>query len=177
MRTMALLKRAHRIIVPMLVILAGAAVASAQTAKSNNATLDATRDTNLRAYVELLRSDLRTQKTAIIAEVMALGEDEDAKFWPIYREYETQLAKLNDERIKGIKEYADNFDSVTDDLADRLIQAALSLEGRRNALKLDVYNKLKTALSAKTAARFVQVENQILLLLDLQIASSLPIVQ
>jgi hypothetical protein len=174
---MASLKQAHRIIIALLAILAGAAVASAQTAKSNNATLDDTRDTNLRAYIELLRSDLRTQKVAITAMVMTLSEDEDGKFWPIYREYETQLAKLNDERINGIKEYADNFDKVTDELADRLIRAALNLEDRRNALKLDVYNKLKTALSAKTAARFIQVENQILLLLDLQIASSLPIVE
>jgi len=173
---MGSLKHALKIITVLLAVLAGAAVASAQTAKSNNATLDDTRETNLRAYIELLRSDLRTQKLAITATVMALSEEEDAKFWPIYREYETELAKINDDRIKGIKEYADNFDKVTDELADRLIRAALSLEDRRNALKLDVYNKLKAALSAKTAARFIQVENQILLLLDLQIASSLPIV-
>jgi len=108
---------------------------------------------------------------------MTFTEEEDAKFWPIYREYETKLANLNDERLRGIKEYADNFDKVTEELADRLVRGALSLEERRNALKLEVYNKLKTALSAKTAARFIQVENQILLLLDLQIASSLPIVQ
>src|SRR4051812_19072109 len=131
MRIMASVKPAPRIIIALLAILAGAAaVASAQTTKSNNATLDDTRDTNLRAYVELLRSDLRTQKVAITAMMMALGEAEDEKFWPIYRDYETQLAKLNDERIKGIEEYADNFAKVTDELADRLIRAALSLEDR-----------------------------------------------
>jgi hypothetical protein len=163
-------------ILAVLTLLAGAPFASAQsTAKSKAA--DDTRDTNLRAYVELLRSDLRTEKVAIITEVMAFTEEEDAKFWPIYREYEMQLAKINDDRLKGIKEYADNFDKITDELADRLVKGALGLEERRHALKLDVYNKLKTALSAKTAARFLQVENQILLLLDLQIASSLPIVE
>jgi hypothetical protein len=169
---MASSKLAHRTFLAALALLAGATFASAQTSKP-----DDTRDANLRAYVQLLRSDLRTEKVAIITEVMAFTEEEDAKFWPIYREYETKLANLNDERLKGIKEYADNFDKVTDELADRLVRGALSLEERRNALKLDVYNKLKTALSAKTAARFLQVENQILLLLDLQIASSLPIVQ
>jgi len=168
---------AHRAFLAALALTAGATFASAQTSKPSSATSDDTRDTNLRAYVQLLRSDLRTEKVAIITEVMEFTEEEDAKFWPIYREYEMKLANLNDERLKGIKEYADNFDRVTDDLADRLIRNALSLEERRNALKLEVYNKLKTALSAKTAARFLQVENQILLLLDLQIASSLPIVQ
>jgi hypothetical protein len=173
---MACSKLAHRAFLVSLTLLGSATFLSAQTAKGN-ATLDDTRDANLRAYVQLLRSDLRTEKVAIITEVMAFTEEEDAKFWPIYREYEMKLANLNDERLKGIKEYADNFDKVTDELADRLMRAALGLEERRNALKLDVYNKLKTALSAKTAARFVQVENQILLLLDLQIASALPIVQ
>ena len=172
---MASLKSLDRAGVVLLALLAGAPIASAQTTGTKAA--DDTRDANLRAYVQLLRSDLRTEKVAIITEVMTFTEEEDAKFWPIYREYETKLANLNDERLRGIKEYADNFDKVTDELADRLVRGALGLEERRNALKLDVYNKLKTALSAKTAARFLQVENQILLLLDLQIASSLPIVQ
>jgi hypothetical protein len=174
---MASMKHPVRNILVVLALLASASFASAQTPKTNSATTDDTRDANLRAYVQLLRSDLRTEKVAIITEVMGFTEEEDAKFWPIYREYEIQLAKINDERIKGIKEYADNFDTVTDELADRLVRGALGLEERRNTLKLDVYNKVKTALSAKTAARFLQVENQILLLLDLQIASSLPIVQ
>jgi len=172
---MASLTHSNCGILVVLALLAGAPLASAQTAGTQAA--DDTRDTNLRAYVELLRSDLRTQKVAIITEVMAFTEEEDAKFWPLYRQYETELAKINDDRIKGIKEYADNFDKITDELADRLVRAALSLEERRNALKLQTYERLKSALSPKTAARFLQVENQILLLLDLQIASSLPIVQ
>jgi len=157
-----------------LAMLAATTGVSAQQAMPTAAD---TRDANLRAYVELLRSDVRAQKVAFITELMEFSEADDKAFWPIYREYETELAKINDDRIKNIKEYADNVDKVTDELADRLIRAALSLEDRRNALQLDVYNKLKTALSAKTAARFIQVENQILLLLDLQIASSLPIVE
>jgi len=161
--------------IAVLLLLAGAPCASAQATTTNGA--NATREVNLRAYVELLRSDLRTQKVAIITEVMQFTDDEDAKFWPIYRDYETQLAKINDDRIKGITEYADNFDKITDDLADRLVHASLSLEERRHALKSQTYERLRSALSPKTAARFLQVENQILLLLDLQIAASLPIVQ
>ena len=71
---------------------------------------DETRAENLHAYIELLRSDLRSQKIAIITEVMQFTEDEDTKFWPVYREYETELAKLNDERLALIKDYAANYD-------------------------------------------------------------------
>jgi hypothetical protein len=138
---------------------------------------DDTREANLRAYVELLRSDLRSQKIAIITELMDFTEAEDAKFWPVYREYETELAKINDDRLALIKEYAAKYETLTDEVADRLARRALDLEGRRNELKARYYDRFKSVLSPKTAARFLQVENQILLILDLQIAASLPIVQ
>lgn len=136
-----------------------------------------TRESNLRAYVELLRSDVRGQKVAVLTDVMQFTEAEDAAFWPIYREYELELAKLNDERVTLIKDYAARYDSITDEVADSLIRKALDLEARRHSLKAKVYERVKTALSAKTAARFIQVEHQLLAILDLQIASSLPIVK
>ena len=132
---------------------------------------------NLNAYVELLRSDVRSQKIAVITEMMQFTEDEDTKFWPVYREYEAELAKLNDERLALIKDYAAAYASLTDEVADRLARGALDVEGRRHALKLKYYERFKSILPPKTAARFLQVENQILLILDLQIAASLPIVQ
>ena len=75
-----------------------------------------------------------------------------------------------------IKEYADSYGSVTDEIADRLILKALDLEARRHALKARVYERVKSALSPKVAARFIQVEHQLLMIIDLQIASSLPVV-
>jgi hypothetical protein len=151
------------------------AMAWAQAPKPS--ALDETRDLNLRAYTELLRSDLRAQKVAIITEMMEFSEADDAKFWPVYREYETELAKINDDRMALIKEYAGAYASLTDAVADRLARGALDVEGRRHQLKLKYYDRFKAAVSAKTAAKFLQVENQILLILDLQIAASLPIVQ
>ena len=146
-------------------------------AQGANPSANDTRETNIHAYVELLRSDLRSQKVAIITDIMQFSEDEDAKFWPVYREYETELSAVNDDRIALIKEYAEAYGNITDAIADRLAHGALDLEARRNAVKAKYYEKFKTALSAKTAARFLQVENQILLILDLQIAASLPIAQ
>jgi hypothetical protein len=135
------------------------------------------RDVNLRAYVELLRSDVRAQKVAILSEMMDFTEEEDAKFWPIYREYDTELSKINDDRVTLIQEYAKNYDQMTDTVADRIARGALDLEARRNALKQKYYDRLKSALSATTAARFLQVENQLLMIIDLQISAALPVVK
>lgn len=135
------------------------------------------RELNLKAYVELLRSDLRSEKVALITQVMGFTDAEDQAFWPIYRQYETDLARLNDERLMGIETYAKNYLALSDSMAMDLVTKALDLEARRVVLKQKYFSQLKSALPPKTAARAMQVENQILLLLDLQVASSLPVVQ
>jgi hypothetical protein len=165
-----------------LSIVASARADAAQAAKpgakpaAQPAAADA-RDANLRAYVELLRADVRGQKVAILTEMMDFTEQEDAKFWPIYREYDVELSRINDERVTLIQEYAKNYEQMTDAVADRIAIGALGLEGRRHALKLKYYDRLKSALSPKTAARFLQVENQLLMILDLQISAALPVVK
>ena len=136
-----------------------------------------TKTLNLTAYAELLRSDVRAQKVAIITEVMAFTEAEDKGFWPIYREYDLEMAKLGDERVALIAEYASNYANLTDAIADKLALRALDLEARRQALKAKYFDRIKTALSPRTALRFLQVEHQLLLLIDLQISAALPIVK
>ena len=136
-----------------------------------------TKALNLQAYAELLRSDVRTQKIAIIAQVMGFTEAEDAAFWPIYREYDAEMSKLGDERVGLIAEYASNYSTLTDAIAEKLAATALDLEARRQAAKARCYDRVKKALSPRTALRFLQVEHQLQLLIDLQISASLPIVK
>src|SRR4029077_10591204 len=109
----------------------GLAVPAAAQATTPSAG-DDTRETNIHAYVELLRSDLRTQKVAIITDIMQFSEADDAKFWPVYREYETELSAVNDDRIALIKEYADAYGNITDAIADRLHPRRLRLGGSVN---------------------------------------------
>jgi len=146
----------------------------AQTAKAPSTD---PREVNLRAYVELLRSDVRSQKVAIFTEMMGFTEAEDAAFWPIYRLYDVELSAINDDRVKLIGDYTKNYAALTNESADRIARGALDLEGRRHALKLKYYDRVKAALSAKQAARFLQIENQLLMLIDLQIASALPVIE
>src|SRR5215212_7674362 len=83
---------------------------------------------NLTAYAELLRSDVRAEKIAILTEVMGFTEEEDAKFWPIYREYDAEMAKLGDQRVALIADYAKDYGTLTDASADKLASRALELE-------------------------------------------------
>ncbi len=131
---------------------------------------------NIQAYVDLLRSNVRQQKAEMMGSVMQLSAADAAKFWPIYEQYDAQLAKLNDQRVANIKDYANSYDQMTDEKADELIQKALSYRKQRSELLANYYEQVKQALGGITAARFVQIEDQLLLIIDLQIDSSLPVV-
>ena len=112
-----------------------------------------TKDANLRAYVELLRADVRAQKVAFITELMEFTDAEDKAFWPIYREYDVELSTINDERVTGIEEYARNYEKMTDALADKLATKALELESRRTALKEKYYTRASSRRSHRKPRR------------------------
>ena len=134
------------------------------------------RERNLKAYVELLRRDIRVQKVALITELMQFTETEDALFWPIYREYEIEQGRIYDVRLGLIETYAASYTKLTDAQADRLVGQWLDLESRRTALKKKYYEALKAKLTPRLAARAVQIEHQLDLLVDLQVASELPVI-
>jgi hypothetical protein len=119
---------------------------------------------------------VRQGKAEIMGAVMQLDIDQSAKFWPIYEEYDAELTKLNNLRLANIQDYAKNYDDMTDAKADELVQKAMDYRKQRMELVGKYYVRVKAAVGSIEAARFLQVEDQLLTLIDLQIASSLPIV-
>jgi len=178
------MKFVNRLLFAMLVLQCAFTLSSVcaqtQTPKSESSTAvssesDAQKQ-NLQAYIDLLRKNVRQDKAEILGAIMVLSADDAAKFWPIYSEYDAELAKLNDQRVENIKEYARDYHGMTDEKADELIQKSWAYQRQRAELLAKTYERVKQAVGAITAARFTQVEHQLLLIIDLQIASSLPVV-
>jgi hypothetical protein len=132
---------------------------------------------NDQAYIRLLRTDLKAKKEQIIKEAMQLNDQQAAAFWPIYRNYDAEQTKLGDEKLAIIHDYAQNFLTMSDPKADQLAQRVMALDEQRLALRKKYYELLKKALPTVLVVRFFQVENQLQLILDLQIASNLPIIE
>jgi hypothetical protein len=129
------------------------------------------------SYLEYLRTDLPEQKREIIAETMELTIEQAEIFWPIYTEYESELNELSGERLKVIKDYAENYYNLTNEIAARLANKIHELDSQRASLLWKYYNKIKTELNPIDAAMFYQVESQLLMLIDVQIAGEIPIIK
>jgi hypothetical protein len=136
-----------------------------------------TQEQNLDTYIALLRQDVQKQKVAIVSQLMDLSPEQAAAFWPIYNEYTKELSALNDLRVQGIKEYAANYNSLSDEKATELAKMRFEYEEKLLAIKKKYFEKFSKALTPKLATRFFQIENQLLDVIDLQIASSLPVIQ
>ncbi|HZT68199.1 MAG TPA: hypothetical protein VFC10_00405 [Terriglobia bacterium] len=134
-----------------------------------------TEKANIYEYAVLLRENLRQEKGEILGAVLGLTPADAKKFWPIYEEYNSELNKLNEMRLRNIKEYAANYSEMTDEKADQLTRQAFEFRKQRTDLLAKYYDRVKNELGASTAARFLQVENQLLSLIDLQIDGHLPV--
>lgn len=134
-------------------------------------------DGNLRAFIELVRSDIQTEKATLIAQNVQLTEDEAFEFWPLHREYSLELNKLFDERLNLIRKHVVNFDSLTDKQAEQLAKDAFDLEEKRLKLKRTWFKKFSKVIPARKAAQFFQLENQLNAALDLRVAASLPLIK
>jgi hypothetical protein len=146
--------------------------AQAQTAQPQ---MTETQRLNIEEYVELLRSNVRQEKAQLLGAVLQLNVDDAEKFWPLYSEYDAELTKINNRRADNIQEFTRNYSQMTDEKADEIVRSALDSMKQRAELLLTYYERLKEPLGSINAARFLQIENQLLLIIDLQIFSSLPI--
>ncbi len=130
---------------------------------------------DVQSYIELLKSDVKTGKKEIITDVMEFTDTQSEAFWPIYNEFEHELEKLANKRVENIKDFAANYDNMTDKKADELIKNSFSFLEDRLSLNKKYYKKFAAALTPTVAAKYMQVEHAIQLVLDIGIAANLPL--
>ena len=131
---------------------------------------------DMEKYVELMRSDLRNGKTELLTHALNLSDTDGQKFWPIQREYETELAKVGDQRIQLLKDYAAAYDSMSPETAKSLVDRAFKLESTRLSVLKKYTDKISKAVSPRIAARFAQVEAVVNSLIDLKLRAETPLV-
>lgn len=134
-------------------------------------------DSDIDQSIDLLRKDVRSVKKQVIAANLDLTDDEAVKFWPIYDQYAADLAKINDTKATLIKDYARNYTTMTDEQAEAYVKGRAAVDESVNRLRLKYFPVFRRILSGKTAAKFFQIDWRISLMIDLQLASQMPLIQ
>jgi hypothetical protein len=130
---------------------------------------------NLQADLNLLQSDLRTQKALIIREQLPLAQSEADAFWRLYNRYEMTVMALNTARIALMRDYSIALETMTTEKARLLTARGLDLDEKRRLIRKKFYWEFAKVLNGKSSARFEQLDRRLDLLMDLQIASELPL--
>jgi hypothetical protein len=144
-----------------------------------NAQAGASKDTQTVSErdIQLLRQDLRSQKKQLIAANLTLTDAEATKFWPVYDQFGAEMTTLGDQKYALIKEYAQNFGSLTDAQAQSLLNRSLALDEAAAQLRIKYVPIINKVLSGTKTATFFQMERRISTLIDLQVASQIPLIQ
>lgn len=127
--------------------------------------------------IDLLRKDVRSQKKQIIAANVQLTDAESQAFWPVYDQYTAELVTINNGKYALIKDYAQNYTTMTDAQADDWTKRMLQLDVDVAALRLKYLPNFRKVLPAKKTALYEQVERKTQLLIDVRLSSQIPLVQ
>jgi len=126
--------------------------------------------------IQALRQDLRNQRKEITAQNMTLTADEATKFWPIFDQYRKEAIKPNDDRWALIKNYAANYNTMTDAQAQDYITKSNTIDEQLLALRMKYVPTFEKVISPKKTALWVQIDRRIDLLINLQLSSVIPMV-
>ena len=126
--------------------------------------------------VQQLQADLKTDRQAVVAANLPLTEGEARAFWPAYKEYRGEVEKAADRMAKLLSAYGANYEAMNDTRAGAFFNEWLSIERERAAAREKHVPKIRAILPAMKAARFFQIENKLDAIVNLALASEIPLV-
>ena len=139
--------------------------------------LSAPLSAQISAEFEKTREAMQKQKDDVIAADMKLTEEEGKAFWPLYREYQEALRKLQDRSFKLLAEYAQERENetFTDPKAKALLDEYMAIEREDLRLKRTYLDKFNRILPAKKVMRYFQLENKITAAINYQATQMVPL--
>jgi hypothetical protein len=122
--------------------------------------------------IQLLKSDLRSQKKQIVAANMDLTDTQAEKFWPVYDRYAAELAKVYDTKIALFQEYLDNHQTMSGDQAESYLRRRAAVEEDIMQVRLNYLPEFRKVLTGRETARFYQIDWRLDLMINLQLAQA-----
>jgi len=128
--------------------------------------------------IEMTQAALEAQRKSLIAGEMMLSEEEATAFWPVYHDYRVQMRKINDRTVDVLTDYAAAYrnNDVSDRQAGSLLKRYMNTLEDRIRLKKRFIRKFNKVLPKQKVVRFYQLDHRLDLLVQSQIANSVPLI-
>ena len=125
--------------------------------------------------IRLTREKINNERQALVTRGMDLTPGEMQRFWPLYREYRLAASKVGNRSVTLITTYADNYQNLTDTVANKLLSQFVRIEEDRARLKAQYLPKFKKVLPPRKVVRFYQIENKLDTALLADMAEAIPL--
>lgn len=130
---------------------------------------------NITSEIELTRASIQLRRQALVTAAMDLAPKEEEVFWPLYREYRLEMAKVGDRLSQLLVQYAQQYDTLTDAQAVKIMDEYLSIERVKNSVKGKFVSRFRKILPARKVMRFFQVDNKLDAIINAELASIVPL--
>jgi hypothetical protein len=125
---------------------------------------------------ELTRQVLATERQAIVANALDLSGKQSEDFWPLYREYDADRAKLGERRIRILLAYEEAYPNLSTGEASQMTREVLDVQAAEIELKKRYLDRFRKVLGEIQTARFYQVERKLDAAENMELAKSIPLV-
>jgi hypothetical protein len=125
--------------------------------------------------LELTRSNIQNRRQEIVQQMMELTPAESEKFWPVYREYRNEVAKLGDEKIAFMERFSSQAATMTDEQSKKLLDDWFNLRSKQLDLQKKYVGKFRKVLPGAKVARFYQVDNALDTVVSANLQAAMPV--
>ena len=126
---------------------------------------------------EVTREFIQTNRKAIVEHALEMNQQESQDFWPIFNDYRNEVIKEQDRKAKLIFDFLDNYENLSDEKAAEILDEFITIESKMLKLRKKYVKKFKKVLPAKKVAKYVQVENKMRAIINLELAREIPLVK
>jgi polyhydroxyalkanoate synthesis regulator phasin len=125
--------------------------------------------------VALTRAEIQKTRQAIVAKAIEMTEEESLAFWPAYRDYRLDMARVGDRLVRLIEEFVRSNATLTDEQANRLLDEMLDIKASEVSVRQKHAKAFRKLLPPAKVARFFQLENKLDAVVNFELAAMIPL--
>jgi hypothetical protein len=125
--------------------------------------------------VQTMLAKIQNDKATVMLSSLGLTDAEARAFTPVYDEYQKDRKAIAQRKVDLLNKFAANYGSMTDKAAKEIMKDWFNVEEDDTALVKKYAKKLESVIPPTKALRFVQVENKLNTVLNLEAVRVVPL--